>query len=367
MKKIAVLANNDVGLYNFRKELLKRFVDENYEVYLLLPYGKRVEKLREIGCIYYEVPIDRRGTNPVKDFELFLRLRKLLSEIKPDIILTYTIKPNIYGGLAARTLKLPYIANITGLGSAMESPGILQLLIIWLYRVGLKGAQCVFCQNQGNLELIQEKKLVQNNVTLLPGSGVNLHDFSLQEYPNNTPVKFVLVARIMREKGVDEYFQAAEIIRKKYPQTEFHICGFCEEDYIDKLEELQNNKIVQYHGMVEDIKGVLKEMHCVVLPSYHEGMSNVLLEGAATGRPLIATDIPGCRECLQNEVSGYLVKPRNVEDLTDKIEKFLKISFDNKKKMGLEARSWVEKYFDRQLVIDAYMSEIRGETYNGNL
>lgn len=367
MKKIAVLANNDVGLYNFRKELLKSFVDENYEVYLLLPYGERVEKLKEIGCIYYEVPIDRRGTNPVKDFKLFLRFRKLLSEIKPDIVLTYTIKPNIYGGLAARTLKLPYIANITGLGSAMESPGILQLLTIWLYRIGLKSAQCVFCQNQGNLEFIQEKKLVQNSIKLLPGSGVNLQDFSFQDYPDDTTVKFIFVARIMREKGADEYFQAAEIIRKKYPQTEFHVCGFCEEDYKEKLEELQNKEIVQYHGMVQNMKDILKEMHCVVLPSYHEGMSNVLLEGAATGRPLITTDIPGCRECLQNEISGYLVEPQSAEDLTDKIEKFLEISWENKKKMGLEARNWVEKHFDRQRVIDAYMGEIRGETCNGNL
>lgn len=367
MKKVAVLANNDVGLYNFRKELLKSLVDEHYEVHLLLPYGERIEKLQEIGCIYYEVPIDRRGTNPVKDFKLFLRFRKLLREIKPDIVLTYTIKPNIYGGIAARFLKLPYIANITGLGSAMESPGVLQLLTIWLYRMGLKKAQCVFCQNQGNMKFVQEKKLVKDNVKLLPGSGVNIQDFSLQEYPDDTSVKFVFVARIMREKGAEEYFEAAEIIKNKYPQTEFHICGFCEEDYIEKLEELQNKEIVQYHGMLQDVKDVLKEMHCVVLPSYHEGMSNVLLEGAATGRPLIATDVPGCRECLRNEISGYLVKPQSVEDLVDKMESFLRISWDDKKKMGLEARDWVEKHFDRQQVINAYMSEIKGETYNGNL
>lgn len=368
MKKVAVLANNDVGLYNFRKELLKKLIDERYEVHLLLPYGERVEKLREMGCVYHEVPIDRRGTDPVKDFRLFLRFRKLLSEIKPDIVLTYTIKPNIYGGLAARMLKLPYVANITGLGSAMEKPGMIQMLAIWLYRIGLKRAQCVFCQNQENLEFIKEKRIAKDNIKLLPGSGVNLQDFSLQEYPDDTSVKFVFIARIMREKGADEYFQAAEIIRKKYPQTEFHICGFCEENYIEKLEKLQNKGIIQYHGMVQNIKEVLKEMHCVVLPSsYHEGMSNVLLEGAATGRPLIATDVPGCRECLRNEISGYLVKPQSVEDLVDKMERFLRISWDNKKKMGLEARDWVEKYFDRQQVINAYMSEIKGETYNGNL
>ena len=366
-KKVAVLANNDVGLYNFRKELLKRLVDEDYKVYLLLPYGERVEKLKEMGCIYYEVPIDRRGTNPVKDLKLLVRFRKLLSEIKPDIVLTYTIKPNIYGGIAARTLKMPYIANITGLGTAMEKPGMLQLLTRWLYCMGLKRAQCVFCQNQRNMEFIQEKKIAGKSLKLLPGSGVNLQEFALQEYPIDSSIKFVFVARVMKEKGADEFLQAAEIIRKKYPQTEFHICGFCEEDYIERLEELQNKEVVHYHGMVQNVKDILREMHCVVLPSYHEGMSNVLLESAATGRPLIATDIPGCRECIQNEISGYLVAPRNVEDLTGKIEKFLQIAWDNKKKMGLEARRWVERYFDRQQVIEAYMSEIKGEIGNGKL
>lgn len=360
MKKIAVLANNDVGLYNFRKELLQQLVKEKYEVFLLLPYGEKIDKLKEMGCFYYEVPIDRRGTNPVEDIKLFYKFTRLLKLINPDVVLTYTVKPNVYGGLAARIMKLPYIANITGLGAAIENPGVLRMVTTWLYRAGLKKARCVFCQNQNNIEFVQGEKIVKKNVRLLPGSGVNLKDFILEEYPSNARIKFVLIARIMREKGVDEFLQAAESIRMRYPQTEFHVCGFCEEGYIEKLEELQKREIIQYHGMVQDIKAVLKEMHCVVLPSYHEGMSNVLLEASATGRPLITTDVPGCRECLQDGESGYLVEPRNTGDLINKIEEFLEISWDEKREMGLKARKWVEAHFDRQQVIDAYMEEIKG-------
>lgn len=357
-KKIVIIANNDVGLYNFRKELLEHLLKADCEVNILLPNGDKISELRAMGCIYYELPIDRRGTNPIRDFGLFLRIRKTLKKIKPEVILTYTIKPNIYGGMAARFLHIPYIANITGLGTAVEYPGILQFITVWMYRIALKKAKCVFCQNKQNLEFIREKKIVKGKLRLLPGSGVNLEHFALQEYPGAEICNFVFISRIMKEKGINEYLGAAEAIKKKYPETRFHICGFCEEEFEDRLKKMQADGIIEYHGMVQDVREVLKDVHCSVLPSYHEGMSNVLLESAATGRPLIASDVPGCRECLEDKKSGFLIEAGNTEDLIDKMETFINIPYSQKREMGIEARKRVESLFDRQQIIDAYMEEI---------
>lgn len=357
-KKIVVLANNDVGLYNFRKELLEHLLKEGCEVNILLPNGDKIAELQELGCIFHELSIDRRGTNPIRDFGLFFNIRKMLKQIRPDIILTYTIKPNIYGGMAARSLHIPYIANITGLGTAVEYPGMLQFITVRMYRIALKKAKCVFCQNKGNLEFIVNQKMVKGKLRLLPGSGVNLQRFALQEYPDDGTINFVFISRIMKEKGINEYLGAAEAIKKKYPKAQFHICGFCEEEFEDRLNKMQEEGIVEYHGMVQDVRTVLKDMHCAVLPSYHEGMSNVLLEAAATGRPLITTNIPGCRECLEDRKSGFLTEVGNTEDLTDKIEMFINMPYNQKKEMGVEARKRVEQLFDRQQIIDAYMEEI---------
>lgn len=357
-KRIAVIANNDVGLYNFRKELLERLLKEGYEVYILLPSGDKIPGLQTMGCIFYELPVDRRGTNPVRDLRLLLKIRRLLKEIKPEMIFTYTIKPNIYGGMAARSLHIPYIANITGLGTAMEYPGILQFITVWMYRIALKRARCVFCQNKPNLEFIKAKKIVKGKLRLLPGSGVNLEHFAFQEYPGAETCNFVFISRIMKEKGINEYLGAAEAIKQRYPEARFHICGFCEEEFEDRLEKMQRAGIIEYHGMVQDVRTVLKDMHCSVLPSYHEGMSNVLLESAATGRPLIATDVPGCRECLEDGKSGFLVKAGNTGDLIDKMEMFIQIPYEQKKEMAAAARKRVEELFDRQQIIDAYIEEM---------
>lgn len=367
MKKVAILSNSDAGLYHFRKELVQELLNEGNEVYLLLPNGEKVDILEKMGCVFYDVPIERRGTNPIKDLRLLFKYINLLKKIKPDVILTYTIKPNVYGGMAARVMRIPYIANITGLGTSIENPGLLQKLSIFLYRCGLKSAKCVFCQNQENVEFIQKRKIAKDRIILLPGSGVNLQHFTSLEYPNTETIKFAFISRIMRDKGAGEYLQAARMIKSKYPQTEFHVCGYCEEDYEKMIDDLQKNEAVIYHGVVQDVKKILKDVHCVVLPSYHEGMSNVLLEASATGRPCIATDIAGCREIVRDSVTGFLVVPRSVDDLYEKMERFIQLSFEEKREMGLEARSWVERHFDRQQVIDAYMIEIRGETDGGNL
>ncbi|KIQ89058.1 glycosyl transferase [Bacillus sp. L_1B0_8] len=359
MKKILILANNDVGLYKFRKELIAQMVKDN-EVYISLPYGKFVPKLMELGCKFIDTPISRRGTNPITDFKLLMSYKKIIKEIKPQVVLTYTIKPNIYGGLACRLSKTPYLSNITGLGTAVENRGLLQKITLFLYRTALKKVNCVFFQNEENKELFRDEGLINGEYRLIPGSGVNLDYYSVLDYPSDNLINFVFIARVMKEKGIDQYLDAAEYIRGKYPKTVFHILGFCEDAYDSKLKELQGRGIIQYHGMQNDIRKFHEISHCTIHPTYYpEGMSNVLLESAASGRPIITTNRSGCREIVDDEINGYVVKQQDSQDLIEKIEKFIALDYEKKKKMGLEGRKKVEKEFDRQIVIDAYFNELQ--------
>lgn len=357
-KKILLLANHAIIIYNFRMELVQRLVADGYEVYLAAPYNELIDEIIKEKCIFKETHLERRSLDPFKDIQLIREYKKLYKEINPDIIFSYTIKPNIYGSLAARNADIPFVANITGLGSAMEKRGLLSSFVILLYKLAFRKVQRVFFQNRDNLSFFEQHNIAVGKHKLLPGSGVNLERFTVQEYPQDDVVKFAFISRIMKEKGIEEYLHAACEIREKYSRAEFHICGFCEEAYEKKIAELQEKQIVTYHGMVKDIRTVLSGIHCVVLPSYHEGMSNVLLEASAAGRPCIATDIAGCKEIVMDSETGYLVEPKSSASLYEKIEKFMTLSFEEKKQMGLKARRLVEDSFDRQQVVDAYMKEI---------
>ena len=278
-------------------------------------------------------------------------------------MLTYTIKPNIYGGIACRLFKAPYIANITGLGTAVENKGMLQKIAIILYRIAFKDIKCVFFQNEENRRFFIDNNIAVGKDRLIPGSGVNLEHFNVLNYPPDDIVEFAFISRIMKEKGIEQYLEAAEYIKNKYPNTRFHVCGFCEEDYQDRLEEMQSKGIIIYHGMLCDVREILKITHCTIHPTYYpEGMSNVLLESAACGRAIITTNRSGCREIVDDGVSGYLVKQKDSIDLIEKIEQFLALSLEDKKRMGLAGRKKVEKEFDRKIVVDAYMEEIEKAT-----
>src|SRR5690625_488303 len=362
-RKILFLVNHDIVIYNFRKELVERLLEEDYEVYISSPYGERIDDLIKMGCHYIEANISRHGTNIIEELKLLRYYKRIIKEISPDVVLTYTIKPNIYGGLAAQSLNVPYIANITGLGTAVENGGIMQKISIFLYKRAFKNIQTVFFQNKENQQLFQKHKIAIDKHQIIPGSGVNLEHFSLLEYPNTETIEFIYISRIMKEKGIDQYLEAAKYIRKKYPFTRFHVLGFCEEDYEEILQEYEEQGIIQYHGMVRDIRPYLKKTHCTIHPTYYpEGMSNVLLESAASGRPIITTDRSGCREIVDHKKTGFLVKPKNSKDLTKKIEFFLNLTFENKIKMGVEGRDKVKSEFDRELVVDAYIKQIQNET-----
>lgn len=363
-KRILFLVNHDVVIYNFRLELVERLLHDGYEVHISSPYGERIDDLVKLGAIWHEINVDRHGINPVHEFKLFQTYRKLMAEVKPDFVLGYTIKPNIYGAMAAGEKDIPFIANITGLGTAVENPGITQKVAIELYKVAFRKVRRVFFQNKENQQFFINHNIAIGKHDLLPGSGVNLERFPYQEYPNDCVVKFVFIGRIMKEKGIDYFLSAAEYIHEKYPNTEFHVCGFLEDEYKGKLDEYVNKGLINYHGMVRDIGAIHKEMHCTVFPSYYpEGLSNVLLEAAASGRPIITTDRPGCREAIDDGVSGILIPVKDQVALDEAMDRFMQMTTEERRMMGKAGRAKVEKEFDRQIVVEKYMEEINKEEY----
>jgi len=358
--KILILTNNIGGLHSFRKEVVKALRDAEHEVTISAPFEPKKEYFEKIGCTLIDTQFNRKGMNPIKDLLLVLKYRRLLNSIKPDVVLSYTIKPNLYGGMACQICGVPQIANVTGLGSAVENPGWLQNLTILLYRIGLRKAHTVFFQNKANMDFCLNHKMVKGQNKLIPGSGVNLQYHSFQEYPGiDEPIRFIFISRLLREKGIEEYLTATHEIKAKYPQTEFHILGGCEEDYEGRMKKLGDEGIVIYHGSQPDVRPFIGRSWCTVHPSYYpEGMSNVLLESCAAGRPIITTNRPGCGEIVDNDVNGFIVKQQDGYDVARKIENFINLPYEKKRQMGLNARKKVEKEFDRNIVIDAYMKEV---------
>ncbi len=358
MKRILIIANNDVGLYKFRKELIEELL-RKYEVHIVLPDGDFVKELVSMGCIFHPTEFNRRGTNPFQDLILLKKYKAIIRKLAPEVVLTYTIKPNIYGGIACASLNVPYITNITGLGTAVENKGFLQIITTTLYKYALRKARKVFFQNQDNLEFMKNKKIVKNNYDLLPGSGVNLNHYKPMPYPNGNTIDFIFVARVMKEKGIDQYLDAAEYISDQYPNTRFHVCGACDGDYQDILEEKCRTGSIIYHGAVKDMLPIYEMCSCTIHPTYYpEGMSNVLLESCASARPIITTNRSGCREVIDNGFNGYICGQQDSKDLIDKIEHFLSLTPEEKRKMGENGRKKVEREFDRNIVVKKYLSEI---------
>lgn len=362
--RILILANNDVGLYKFRRELLETLLKEN-EVHISIPDGSFVPRLIEMGCKYIETNFNRKGTNPIKDLELMNNYRKMIRSVKPDVVFTYTIKPNVYGGLACKLEGIPYIVNITGLGAALENKGPLQPITTMLYKIGINKAYKVFFQNKPNCEFMKQRNLVKDNYEIIPGSGVNLNQYHVLDFPSDESIEFVYIGRMITLKGIGHYLNAAKYIKAKYPNTVFHICGIDEDGYLEQVEELERQGIVKYHGLVDNMMDIYEKIQCTVHPSFYpEGMSNALLESCACGKVIITTDRPGCGEIVDDNINGFVVKQNDGEDLIEKIEKYLSLSYEQRKQMGLNGRNKVEKEFNRQIIIDRYLKvlgEINGK------
>lgn len=357
--KILILANKDSGLYRFRKELMQKFISSGNEVYCSLPVEDFTKNITDLGCKCIDTKISRHGTNPIEDIKLFFKYIKILNKVKPDAVLTYTIKPNIYGGLACSLKRVPYLSNITGLGVAVQNGGLMQKLTLFLYKLGLRKSKMIFFQNIANLKFMQEKKIAKSNFCLLPGSGVNLEENCFEKYPNSDEiVKFLIIGRIMKDKGTDEILEAAKIIKKEHNNAKFIFIGPYDGDYRQKIEQAENDGYVEHIEKQPNVHPFIKESHVTLHASYHEGMSNVLLETAASGRPVIATDVPGCRETYDDGISGFSFKPRDVQSMVKAIEKFLSLTNEQKAQMGIAGRKKVEKEFDRNIIVNAYLKEL---------
>lgn len=361
--RILIMANYANGLFLFRKELLKSFLDAGHEVLISVPPDENCVKLKGYCTKLIETPLERHGSNPVKDYGLFKKYKKMLKDEKPDVALCYTIKPNIYGALACRLSKVPYICNITGLGMAIENGGLMSKVLLKLYRVSTGKANRVFFQNERNRKFMQDRGIAVKNSGLLPGSGVNLEEHPFHEYPSEAEgINILAVIRVMKDKGTSEYLEAAEKIHEQYPNAHFQLVSEYEEDerafYEPWITRLENEGKLKYYGHVDSVTPFMEKCHIVVHPSYHEGMSNVLLEAAACGRPILCSDIHGCIEAIEKDKSGFVFEPKSTEALVTAIKRILELGEDERAEMGRLGRSYIEKHFDRQLVIKAYKEEL---------
>lgn len=366
---IALLTNNDDDIYCFRKELIEGLIEEGYEMLISCPDGPKFELMKNISFRYDDPVIDRRGTNIVADGKLLLHYRRLFKKEKPDVVLTYTAKPNVYASMAARSLGIPYINNVTGIGSVVNMTGLKKTFILRLFKMAYRGAACVMFQNATNMKLALESGMIKGDYKLIPGSGVDTVRYPLQPYPiggdgkTGDKIVFNYIGRILRDKGVDDYIEAAKRIKKKYPNTEFNMLGFIEpteSHYEKELQILGEKDIVKYRGSQKDVKPWIARAHAIIHPStYGEGMSNVLLENASSGRFLITTDNPGCQETVLNGESGYIYHGGDVNELVKTIEEFLGLDNEERKNMGIQGRKYVEEKFSRKIVVEAYKEKIK--------
>lgn len=359
MRKVLFLVNHHVVIYNFRRELVERLLQEGFEVFISSPYGPRIDDLVKMGCKHVEASIERHGTSIKDDIKLYRYYKRIILDIQPDLVLTYTVKPNIYGNLACKKLRVPSIANVTGLGTAIESQGLVHKILVQLYRVAFKHPDCVFFQNEENERFFIDNRISMKQHKRIPGSGVNLVQHRFEQYPeDDDTVRFLFVGRIMQDKGIEELIEAAITIRKNYLNVQFDAIGFCEDDYKQKADEINKTGVIKFHGVKDDVHEYIKQCNAVVLPSYHEGMANVLLEAASTGRPVLASDIPGCKETFDEGVSGLSFQPRNSKQLIDVLISFIKLPYERRKLMGIAGRKKMEKEFDRNIVVNKYMEKI---------
>ena len=365
---IALLTNNDDDVYCFRKELIEGLIADGYELLISCPYGPKFELMKELPFIYDNPEIDRRGTNPMRDFGLLMHYHKLLKKYHPSVVLTYTAKPNVYASIAAHWMDIPVINNLTGLGSIVNERGLKRKFIMWLFRLAYQKSACMMFQNAVNMQLAIDQGMVKGDYKLIPGSGVNTDRYPLQPYPeggdgkHGAPIVFNYIGRVMRDKRVDDYIEAAKRIKERYPQTEFNILGFIEPTemhYNAELTKLMKDNIVIYRGNQKDVKPFIARSHCTIHPStYGEGMSNVLLESASSGRFLITTNNPGCQETLEDGKTGYVYKGGSVNALVVAIERFLLLPNEVRQKMGEAGRNRVKSRFSREFVVKAYKEKI---------
>lgn len=339
--RILIATNHSYMFYRFRKELVEALMQE-HEVILSTPFVGHEDDLQAMGLRCIDTEIDRRSINPFKDMKLLKTYCKMLDEVQPDLVITYSIKPNIYMGSVCKAKGIPYVTNVQGLGTAFEKP-VLSNVVSVMYRSALRKAKTVFFENEENAQFFLHKTIISaQQMKVLPGAGINLDEYPYVPMQDDGVCNFLFVGRIMKEKGVDEFFAAAKTVKAELGE---------EDAYKETVDQLVADGVIKFHGFQTDVHPFYEAADCVVLPSYHEGMSNVLLEGAATGRALITSDIPGCREAVEDGVSGYLCPAQDAEALTNFFREFAGKTHVEQEQMGCCGRTLIEREFDKRIVV----------------
>lgn len=365
MKKVLMLVNHEIVIYNFRLELVEALLREGYEVHISSPYGEKIDELVALGAKFHDIQMDRHGMNPLQELRLVSAYKRLMSDVQPDVVLGYTVKPNLYGAMVAGWYGIPFIANITGLGIAMQTKSLSQKIILVLYHISFKKVKKVYFQNTANRQFFIDHNIAIGRHEVLPGSGVNIDRYYYQEYPAESDIiKFLFIGRLMKDKGIEEFVEAAKVVKKHYPKAELMAVGRNDGDYVEYINNAAQEGWVTYFEERKDVKDLIGEANCVVLPSYHEGMANVLLEAASSGRPVIASDIPGCRETFEEGKTGIKCRVKSSEDLARAMMEFINLPYDTKKNMGINGREKMVKEFDRRIVVNEYLKEIRSDFYS---
>ena len=362
--RIAIVINTSWNIFNFRMSLIKALLAEGHEVVAIAPKDAYSERLVAAGCKFVPVAMEQ-GTNPFTDMWLIWRLYQTYKKVRPDVVLHYTIKPNIYGAIAAHWAGVPAINNVSGLGTVFITKDYISSIALKLYKFAFKYPAKVFFQNQDDRRLFLRNKLVRAGITeVLPGSGINLQEFvPAEKYKRNQPFVFLMVARVLYDKGVVEFVQASKLVQEKYPEVKCQLLGQVDEKSRSgiknaKLQEWLATGVIEYLGATDDVASVIDQADCVVLPSYREGTPRTLLEAAAMAKPLIATNVPGCREVVQQSINGYLCKHRSAEDLAEKMLQILALSDEELEQMGRASRQIAVSRFDDRIVIERYLNAI---------
>ena len=339
----------------------------SHEVCTLAPQDEASIKLEDCGCTFINLNINNKGLNPLSDFQLRSRLIKIYKKTQPDVIIHYTIKPVIYGSMAATKQKIPFVNNITGLGTAFIKKNWVTWLVKQLYQSSQKKAGYVFFQNREDQKLFHKENLIPETVPqeIIPGTGIDIKHFALKPYSKSTPGLFLLIARLIWDKGVGEFVEAARQIKSEFSEAHFQLLGFLDVKNRtaisrEQVQEWEAEGVIEYLGDTEDVRPYIEKASCVVLPSYREGLPRTLLEAASMARPIITTDVTGCREVVEHGANGYLCKPRDANDLAQKIIDMVKLSMDERREMGLRGRKMMEQNFDQRIIVEKIVSRIEG-------
>ncbi len=367
-KKILISLNTAWNLLNFRAGLIGGLISSGYEVVAVAPKDEYVVKLELLGCRFVHLEMDNQGTHPIRDLLLIWRFFRLLKTEKPDLCLFYTVKPNVYGSLASWSCGIPFINNVSGLGAVFIQGGWLRRFVSALYKLAFRNSYRVFFQNRDDLGLFLENKLVKVELTdVLPGSGINLHRFAPADDTDrkslNTPFRFLLIARMLKDKGIVEFVNAAQLLNEYGVKAEFCLLGFLDVQNpaaisSGQMKEWTDQRFVKYLGVSDDVREHIASVDCIVLPSYREGTPRTLLEAAAMGKPIITTNVVGCKEVVEHGVNGFLCEVKNAQDLALKMKEMLLLSEDQRRSMGENGRLKMEKEFDENIVIQKYLQAI---------